>query len=257
VIAPQVTYTYRTKFEEFDLIPRFDYLDFFPGTNEVRYGLVQQLYAKRPGRSGKPEPYEFVNWQVNQTYYVDIAKGQNQFDPNYSSAVFGKSGEPAHLSPLQSRLRIRPTPRVSTNLDLEYDVNFHELRSLSFSTNVNYARVGLDARWYRGLFRTAVDRVDQRNTMRGSARVQLVPGKLTAAGSADYDVTSKNLVQSTARLRYDVQCCGFVVEMIQSDYNLNKQRQFRFSIDLANIGSIGNFMGQEASAANRQFLTGR
>ena len=94
------------------------------------------------------------------------------------------------------------------------------------------------------------------NTMRGSGRLQIVPGKLTAAGSADYDVISKTMVQSTARLRYDVQCCGFVAEMINSKYNV-KNKQFRFAIELANIGSIGNFMGQEANASNRGFLSGR
>jgi lipopolysaccharide assembly outer membrane protein LptD (OstA) len=256
VFTPQVTYTYRSKFEEFDAIPRFDYLDFFPGTNEVRYGFLQQLYVKRPGRTGKLEPYEFINWQVNQTYYVDIANGQNQFDPNYSSAVFGKSGAPAHTSPLQSRLRIRPTPRISTNFDVEYDVNFKEVKSLSLSTNLSYARFGFDARWFRGIYHITLDTTRPTNTVRGSGRVQLVPDKLTAAGSVDYDVANKTLVQSTARLRYDVQCCGFVAEFIQSKYNV-KDHSFRFSIDLANIGSIGNFMGQDASAANRQFLSGR
>jgi LPS-assembly protein len=254
VFSPEVTYTYRSKFEEFEEIPRFDYLDFFPGTNEVRYGFVQQLYAKRPGRSGKPEPYEFLNWRVSQTYYVDIATGANLFDPNYSSAVFGKTGEPAHLSPLQSNLRIRPTPRVSTNFNLEYDVNFREVRSLSLSTNVNYTRFGFDARWYRGLFRITLDRTRPVDTVRGSGRLQLLPGKLTAAGSVDYDVANKNLVQATARLRYDVQCCGFIAEMIKSKYNV-KDRQFRFAIELANIGSIGNFMGPEAIASNRGFLS--
>ena len=67
---------------------------------------------------------------------------------------------------------------------------------------------------------------------------------------------NKNLVQATARLRYDVQCCGFMVEMIQSDYNVDKERQFRFSIQLANIGSIGNFRGQEA-VGRHQRLPGR
>jgi lipopolysaccharide assembly outer membrane protein LptD (OstA) len=258
VIAPEVTYTYRSKFEEFDEIPRFDYLDFFPGTNEVRYGLVQQIYAKRPGRSGKLEPYEFLSWRLNQTYYVDIADAQNQFDPNYSSAVFGPSGTPAHLSPLQSRLRIRPSPRISTNFDVEYDVNFREMRSLSLSTSLNYVAGGFDARWYRGLFRRSLaDPGRLRNTVRGSGRLQLLPNKLTASGSVDYDVSNKNLVQATARLRYDIQCCGFVAEMIQSDYNVDKERQFRFSIQLANIGSIGSFGGQEAVAGNRSFLSGR
>jgi hypothetical protein len=212
--------------------------------------------VKRPGRTGKLEPYEFVNWQVNQTYYVDIANGQNQFDPNYSSAVFGKSGAPAHKSPLQSRLRIRPTPRVSTNFDLEYDVNFKEVKSLSLSTTLNYNRFAFDARWFRGIYHITLDTTRPTNTVRGSGRLQLVPNKLTAVGSVDYDVANKTLVQSTARLRYDMQCCGFVGEYIQSKYNV-KDHSFRFSIQLANIGSMGNFMGQDANAANQQFLSGR
>jgi LPS-assembly protein len=256
VFTPQVTYLYRSKFEEFNDIPRFDYLDFFPGTNEIRYGFLQQLYVKRPGRTGKLEPYEFINWQVSQTYYVDIANGQNEFDPNYSSAVFGKSGTPAHKSPLQSRLRIRPTPKISTNFDVEYDVNFKEVKSLSLSTTLNYSRFGFDARWFRGIYHVTLDTTLPTNTVRGSARVQLVPDKLTATGSVDYDVANKTTVQSTARLRYDVQCCGFLAEFIQSKYNV-KDHSFRFSIQLANIGSMGNFMGQDANAANRAFLSGR
>jgi len=69
-------------------------------------------------------------------------------------------------------------------------------------------------------------------------------------------VAGKSLVQATARLRYDVQCCGFTAEFINSKYNL-KHKQWRFSIELANIGSIGNFMGQEANAGTRGFLAGR
>ena len=255
-LTPEVTYTYRSKFEEFNSIPRFDYLDFFPGTNEVRYGLVNQIYAKRRGRSGKLEPYELFTWRLGQTYYVDLASGANIYDPNYSSAVFGPTGQPAHLSPLQSRLRIRPTPALSGNFDMEYDVNFHEVRTLSLATSVNYRLFGLDARWFRGAQRISLTRTRDTNTMRGSGRVALLPGKVTAAGSVDYDVAGKSLVQATARLRYDVQCCGFTAEFINSKYN-QKHKQWRFSIELANIGSIGNFMGQEANAGTRGFLAGR
>ena len=90
----------------------FDYLDYILGTNEVRYALVQRFYAKRPGRSGKLEPYEFLNWRVAQTYYVDIARRRRTTStPTTPPPSSGAGGEPAHYSPLQSRLRFRPTPR--------------------------------------------------------------------------------------------------------------------------------------------------
>src|SRR5262249_7918332 len=98
----------------------------------------------------------------------------------------------------------------------------------------------------RGIVHQTVDKVRNSETMRASARVQLWPGKLTAAGSVDYDVENKNLVQTAARLRYDVQCCGFMAEMIKSKYNVD-DTTFRFNIGLANIGSMGSFLGQDAT----------
>jgi hypothetical protein len=83
--------------------------------------------------------------------------------------------------------------------------------------------------------------------VRGAGRFQVVPRRLTLEGSLDYDLLAKNLVQATARMRYSVQCCGLLAEIIQSDYNTKQERQFRFAIELANIGSIGNFMGADAS----------
>ena len=256
VIGPEVTWTYRSKVENFESIPRFDYLDQVLGTNELNYALVQRFYSKRPGASGKPEAYEFLNWRVAQTYYVDIAEGQNEFDPNYSSAVFGPDGLPAHYSPLQSRLRLRPTPRLSSNFDLEYDVNFRMMRTFGLSVNAVHDLGDLQVGWSRSK-RVAVDpanRVLQRDTVRGAGRFQVVPRRLTLDGSLDYDLLAKNLVQASARMRYEVQCCGLVAEMIQSDYNAKQERQFRFAIELANIGSIGNFMGADA---NSGFLGGR
>jgi hypothetical protein len=60
---------------------------------------------------------------------------------------------------------------------------------------------------------------------------------------------------SRMRLALEAQCCGFNVELIQFKYNTRNERQFRFSIELANIGSIGNFMGQD-SEQRRQGLGG-
>jgi LPS-assembly protein len=250
VIGPEVTWTYRSKVEEFASIPQFDHLDRVLGTNELRYALVQRLYAKRPGASGKPEAYEFLNWTVAQTYYVDIANAQNEFDPNYSSAVFGADGLPAHYSPLHSNLRLRPTPRLQSTFDLQYDVNLRMMRTLSLNTSTVFDLGELRVGWNRSK-RASVDpasRVLQRDTIRTSARIQPLPRRLTLEGSLDYDLLGRNVVQATARMRYSVQCCGVVGEMIQSNYNTRQERQFRFAIELANIGSIGNFMGANGEA---------
>ena len=107
-VTPEVTYTYRSKFEEFDVIPRFDYLDFFPGTNEVRYGLINQIYAKRRGRSGKLEPYELFTWRLGQTY--TWTRQSDIYDQLFRRARAQR--RPATFAAAVC-LRIRPTPAVA------------------------------------------------------------------------------------------------------------------------------------------------
>jgi len=243
VIGPEVTFIYRTAVEDFARVPRFDNHDTVTGTNQVRYGLVQRFYAKRTGSSGRLEPYEFLSWRLGQTYYVQI--GASPFDPNYSSAFFGATGLPSHYSPLQSRLIFRPTPAVNNTFDFEYDTNFRLFRTVSATTSVTFPRVALQGGYSRT--RNAVPNPDKRvvtgNTLRGAARFDVWPRKLVLDGSADYDFLNRKLIQTGGRLRYDVQCCGFQVEVLKSNYGFKDDTQFRFSVDLANIGSIGNFLG--------------
>ena len=53
VIEPRVVYNYVTGVNNFANILRFDERDILTNTNEVEYGVVNRLYAKRT--SGQPE----------------------------------------------------------------------------------------------------------------------------------------------------------------------------------------------------------
>jgi LPS-assembly protein len=249
VIGPEVTWTYRTPSDTFAVIPTFDGLDPIPATNELRYALVQRFYSKRRGSAGgRAEPYEFLNWRISQTYYANAEAAQ--YDPAYASSTFGgPGGEPASLSPVQSRFRFRPTRQFSANFDLEYDVNFKQLKYVSLSSTATYSRFALNASWFRG--NRVTERVDRRgvnrDTIRSSARVVLWPNRVSVDGSVYYDLLNHDLKQWSARARYDVQCCGFLAEVINSDYNTKQNMQYRFSIELANIGSVGNFGQSDGS----------
>jgi LPS-assembly protein len=257
VIGPEINWTYRTRVDDFDQIPKFDGTDYYLGTNQIDYALVQRLLAKRKGPSGKSIPHEFLSWRIGQTYYVQIADGQNNFDPNYSSSAFGPGYTPAHLSPILSRLRVRPIPGLTGDFNIEYDVNFKQLRTVFFSGGVNGARGSLLGGWSRviQLAENPEDRTVSANTLRGAGTLQVVPNRVTLAGTANYDFVRKNLLQSSARLRWETQCCGFSAEMIRYNYNQRQDRQFRFSIELANVGSMGNFMGDNVPG-QRQGLGG-
>ncbi len=244
-LGPEVSWMYRTRVEDFNAIPKFDGDDYFLGTNQVSYSLVQRFYSKRLGPTGKAQPYEFLSWRVTQTYYVQIADGQSNFDPNYSSSVFGPGFKPEHLSPLMSRVKLKATPEFALDYNVEYDVNFKQVRRSSVFANLNTARVSLNAGWSRAvrLAENKEERVVRAHTLRGSASFEIVPRRLFLEGSADYDMLNRILWQMRGQMRYAVQCCGFTVEYLQYDWNGRNERQWRFAVELANVGSIGNFNG--------------
>jgi LPS-assembly protein len=249
VIGPEVSWTYRTRVEDFNSIPKFDGDDYYLGTNQIAYALVQRFYSKRRGPTGKTQPYEFFNWRLMQTYYVQIADGQNNFDPNYSSSAFGPGFKPEHLSPLMSRMRLRPTPDFSFDFHVEYDVNFEQIRRTSVSGNVGTPRLAVTGGWSRSvrLSEDPAQRTVGAHALRGNAAVELVRKRLFVEGSADYDLVNDILWQMRGQVRYTVQCCGFVVEHIRYNWNGRDEKQWRFNLELANVGSMGSFLGAEAT----------
>ncbi|MCM2257296.1 MAG: LPS assembly protein LptD [Vicinamibacteria bacterium] len=251
-IGPEFLWVVRTPVEEYASIPKFDEVDYqFLGTNQVMYALVNRVYVKRDGAGGKPTTWELLTWRLQQTYYAKIGASQNEFDPIYLTAYFGPGGEPAHYSPLQSRLRIRPTAALSLDVNFEYDTNFKQTRSRGASLRWQASRGNLLASWYRTnrVAKKVENRVAQSDTLRGSARFDLLPGRLSIEGGADYDVLRETFLSSRGRLRYDVQCCGFIGEVVQYNYNRRQERQIRFSIELANVGSVGNFQDANNAAS--------
>jgi hypothetical protein len=131
---------------------------------------------------------------------------------------------------------------------------------MTVSTRLNSRRLQLQANWSRAKRTSEIpeERVVRRNTVRGTAAFELLPGRLKIEAGADLDLRpaellgdGSRLIQAMGRLRYDVQCCGFMLEAINYNYNQRSERQIRFSIELANIGSVGSFMGQEGQQAGR------
>jgi len=250
VIGPEISWTYRTRVEDYSSIPKFDGDDYFLGTNQIAYSLVQRFFAKRRGPTGKAQPYEFLTWRLMQTYYVQIADGQNNFDPNYSSSAFGPGFKPEHLSPLLSRVRLRPTPGLSADFHLEYDVNFRQVRRTSVFGNLAVARAAVTGGWSRSvrLAENPEERIVGAHSLRGNAALEVLPERLFLEGSAEYDLKNDILWQMRGQLRYAVQCCGLVVEYIRYNWNGRDEKQWRFNLELANVGSIGSFLGAGAGS---------
>ena len=257
-IGPEVTWTYRTRVNDFSAIPKFDGRDYYLGTNQIQYALVQRFFAKRAGRRGKTVPYEILSWRLMQTYYVQISDGQSNFDPNYSSSAFGPGLTPQHLSPLKSRLTFKPTREFSLRGQVEYDVNFKQIRRTSTSGTWNTPRFNITGGWARSvrLSENPEERIVGSQSLRGGAGFELFRNRLFVDGSADYDLKRKELWFLNGRIRYQVQCCGVVVEFNQYNWNGREERQWRFNVELAGIGSTGNFLGADALGGGGQGFSG-
>jgi len=79
VIEPSVTYRYQTGINDYSQIIRFDQRDILVNTNEVRYGIVNRLYAKRTKSTGKcfkNPKYDWLNAaaekQIENAIHADI-----------------------------------------------------------------------------------------------------------------------------------------------------------------------------------------
>lgn len=243
---PEFLYTYRSKVEAFDSLPSFDYSDKYTGTNQIRYGLSNIIHAKRMGPAGKLVTHELLSWRLSQTYYFDISQNPAQFDPAYYSATFEQSRVGlSHQSPIQSNLSLRPTLSSALSVTNEYNPDFKQFTSISVNGRMNQPRVVLQGGWSRGLglAQDVAKRQPLFNTLRGSGRLVLWPERLSVDGAVAYDLLRKTMLQVTTRVHYGIQCCGFAVERVNYNTRYRKESKITFSIELAGIGSIGSFLG--------------
>jgi hypothetical protein len=131
-------------------------------------------------------------------------------------------------------------------------VDFKQVRNIDLSLGLQYPTLQFDAGWSRTnrVARNPENRLRTNDTLRTHARWSALPGRLALESTAYYNILDKKLMQVDGVLRYDFQCVGFLVEYLRSEYGARAgERQFRFRIELANIGSMGNFMGQQPGSS--------
>jgi len=164
-IEPFAVYRYQTGIDDFSQIIRFDYRDILADTNEVEYGVINRLYAKKTRLS--PQCYQqqeypqasenltkanaatqksacndqsdaagnVVTWEIAQKYFANPTFGgalmpgvRNVFDSTVDLTGIAFITEPRIFSPIISRLRV-----ASGNADfqwaLDYDPVLHQVNA--------------------------------------------------------------------------------------------------------------------------------
>lgn len=244
VIEPQFVWSYRTRVDNFEEIPKFDSQDYVPGTNQLAFNLVNRFYAKKEAKGGgTAAPVEFLTWVLSQRYFFQA--NASLYDPQFSTPYYTPLGTPSNYSPITSKLNFRPGRSLAASWNLEYDINFKQLRSVSLLGTYRSPRWGS----VRGMWskRNLVALGTSRSNLRGMANVRLGERIQTNFDIA-YDIVRKDMTQIRAGVTYNVQCCGFIFEVSRYNYGIRPgENLFRFGVTLANIGTFGTFLGGSSS----------
>jgi LPS-assembly protein len=183
-IEPQIVYRYQTGIDNFSQILRFDQRDILADTNEVEYGVVNRLFAKKTKspaecfhhpkyallseqkeiaatKTTKAQPgtcddkqgpaREVVTWELAQKYFFDptfggaLVPGQrNVFDSSVDFTGIAFLTGPRRFSPVISRLRVQDA-RTDVSWAVDYDPLLHQLNA---STLFVGRRIGESGKWY-------------------------------------------------------------------------------------------------------------
>src|SRR5271165_2958935 len=92
-IQPQITYHYQTGINDFSQIIRFDQRDILVNTNEVEYGVVNRLYAKKTKSTGECFHNPRYDWLTEETqehlenvFHADIVPRKDTCDDKQGAA---------------------------------------------------------------------------------------------------------------------------------------------------------------------------
>ncbi len=162
---PFAIYRYQTGINDFSQIIRFDYRDILADTNEVEYGVINRLYAKKTTSSAAcyqhPEYASLsenltdsetpaqkntcddqsgpagnvVTWEIAQKYFGNTNFGgalvpgrRNVFDTTVDFTGIAFLTDPRRFSPIISRLRAQSGP-ADLQWDLDYDPVLHQVNA--------------------------------------------------------------------------------------------------------------------------------
>jgi LPS-assembly protein len=227
-------------------------------SEEGGFEIAQPNVQRRdcPNTSGTRE---LVTWELAQKYFVDTTFGgalvngrRNVLESSVDFTAFAYLISPRHLSPLISRLRLKPTRNLDTEWDLDYDFTGGRINASTALLNYHIGQVSLgggDAY----LFLPGELLVSNAGTPSRfhQLRAQLQYGhsnKRGISGAVNFglDVQKTVLQYSVFQTTYNWDCCGITMEYRRVALgSIRNENQYRFTYSLANIGSFGNLLRKE------------
>jgi LPS-assembly protein len=260
VIEPYVVYRDVNGVNDFGRFLRFDQDDTITDTNEVEYGITQRLF-RRKGDGGSDE---FITWRLAEKYFFDptfggaLVPGQpNVFQTLVTFMPFVFAGEPRHLSPIVSDLKIEPGKRFDTQFIVNYDPTDPARNRLtaigelikykpykeSFVTFSHFSVLNLPLNPS-----PPPPNFQQRSNQ---VRTLLGYGDPNRRGwnvifGTSYDFTAGEFQNQIAEFAYNGSCCGVGFEYRRFSFGtIRNENQYSVVFRIANLGSAGNLRQEE------------
>ena len=219
-------------FDEQARVPIFDEIDSLSGQNVGRFSLVNRLLAK-PADETLGGGREILSLEVFQDYSFDE---ERPLQRSSDGSEVRQAGAPGLL------LRYNPSESSQLRAEVRYNTLFGGVESTALSGSYGFRngyQVGL--RWTA---RSNVERSETlTNQLRLSARLALVPRKLSLMGEVNYDA-ERSLVQfQRYLLDFTGSCYGISLEYGDFRGGTRRDQEYRLSVTLKNVGSFLDVTG--------------
>ena len=208
----------------------------------------------------EPQVREVASWELTQKYFLDpdfggaLVPGQrNVFTTTADlTGIAFLTGE-RHLSPLISRLLVEPSNRTNAEWDLDYDFQTGGINASTALLNYEFGpfTVGGGDAYLRTPLSTVTAGSTPTRELFNQFRLQFAYGHpnkrgFSGASSVGFDANLDFLQYAALQTTYNWGCCGFTAEYRRFALgSVRNENQFRFSLALANLGSIGNLTRKE------------
>jgi LPS-assembly protein len=258
-IEPWVNLQRVTMFDNQDQIIALDSTDYvYGGTTRITFGLNNRVYAKHRAQGGRAR--EFVNVQIQQTYYSDDRA--STVDPAYSTSFGGT--RPQKLSPFSLAARFTPNEQIGASFNTSYNTYVNAF--------LNYAAVGtyayqdklqVSSGWNQRRYVPGLEGYDNpasaSHFLSAEGIFRLSQNRYGGGMSINYDLKNDYFLQSRFFGFYNAQCCGISFQYQTYDFGsysyngVTKDKRFSVAITLAGLGSFNPFFGGMGGGSNQMY----
>jgi hypothetical protein len=199
---------------------------------------------------------EILSVGISQTYYTNSLAAQ--YDPNYQSSFNGlyeRTVPPSPFSPIKISTVGRPTDTTSAEFRMEYDNQFHAVRTYNASGSIDEPTADITVGWTKRQVIPGLPGFDDPNSadhfLDVHATIKDPRNSIGGTYSFNYDVLRGYFLQRRVRVYYNSQCCGVAFDFQTVDLShfstfAANDRRMSISFTLAGIGSFSNPFGSFA-----------